>query len=58
MEQRAITDNYQEGRQLSPPYISYLTFKNLLEWLGTEGVPLRFDRSFGVKNTAAVSARN
>ena len=49
MEQQAITDNYQEGRQLSPPYISYLTFKNLLEWLETEGVPLRFDRSFWSK---------
>ena len=49
MEQQAITDNHREGRQLSPPYVSYLTFKNLLEWLETEGVPLRFDRSFWSK---------
>ena len=34
---------------MSPPYVSYLTFKNLLEWLETEGVPLRFDRSFWSK---------
>ena len=34
---------------MAPPYISYLTFKNLLEWLETEGVPLRFDRSFWSK---------
>ena len=46
MEQQTITDNVQEGRPLSPPYVSYMTFRNLLEWLETEGVPLRFDRSF------------
>ena len=34
------------GRAPSPPYISWLTFLNLLEWLGSEGVPLQFDRSF------------
>ena len=49
MEQQTITDYSQEGRQLSPPYVSYMTFKNLLEWLQTEGVPLRFDRSFWSK---------
>lgn len=49
MEQQGLTDNLQDGRRPSPPYVSYLTFKNLLEWLGTEGVPLRFDRSFWSK---------
>ena len=49
MEQQVTTANYQEGRQLSPPYVSYLTFKNFLEWLEAEGVPLRFDRSFWSK---------
>ena len=49
MEQQVITDKLQDGRQSSPPYVSYLTFKNLLDWLGTEGVPLRFDRSFWSK---------
>ena len=49
MEQQAITGKLQDGRQSSPPYVSYLTFKNLLDWLGTEGVPLRFDRSFWSK---------
>ena len=46
MEHQGLTDNLQDGRRPSPPYVPYLTFKNLLEWLGTEGVPLRFDRSF------------
>ena len=49
MQRQTITDVSQEGRQLSPPYVSYLTFKNFLEWLETEGVPLRFDRSFWSK---------
>ena len=49
MEQQTITDNLQEERQSSPPYVSYMTFRNLLDWLGTEGVPLRFDRSFWSK---------
>ena len=30
----------------SPPYVSFNTFKTLVEWLKSEGVPLRFDRSF------------
>ena len=49
MEQQDRTDNLQDGRRLSPPYVPYRTFKNLLEWLGAEGVPLRFDRSFWSK---------
>ena len=49
MAQQEIISDLQEDKQLSPPYVSYLTFKNLLEWLETEGVPLRFDRSFWSK---------
>lgn len=30
----------------TPPYVSFNTFRTLLEWLKTEGVPLHFDRSF------------
>lgn len=30
----------------APPYVSFNTFRTLLEWLRSEGVPLRFDRSF------------
>lgn len=30
----------------APPYVSYNTFRTLLEWLKAEGVPLQFDRSF------------
>lgn len=33
----------------SPPYISFLTFNNFITWLETEGIPLRFDRSFWQK---------
>ena len=36
----------QGGRAIAPPYVSYSTFRTMLEWLGSEGVPLRFDRSF------------
>ena len=31
---------------VTPPYVSFSTFKRLLEWLAEEGVPLQFDRSF------------
>ena len=30
----------------APPYVSFNTFRTLLGWLKSEGVPLRFDRSF------------
>jgi hypothetical protein len=33
----------------SPPYISFLTFKNMIDWLERENIPLRFDRSFWQK---------
>lgn len=39
MEQRADV-------AMPPPYVSFSTFRTLREWLGDEGVPLRFDRSF------------
>lgn len=35
-----------EGKPGAPPYISFLQFINLLQWLGQEGVPHRIDRSF------------
>ena len=31
---------------MPPPYVSFSTFRTLRDWLGDEGVPLRFDRSF------------
>ena len=36
----------QFEQSLSPPYVSFNTFKTLLDWLTVEGVPLRLDRSF------------
>lgn len=33
-------------RAIAPPYVSFSTFRTLLDWLRSEGVPLRFDRSF------------
>ncbi len=36
-----------EGKEkTSPPYIPFLTFSNMVTWLETEGVPVKFDRSF------------
>ena len=37
---------FDSTRTSSPPYISFLTFLTLIDWLEREGVPLRFDRSF------------
>lgn len=34
-----------EAKSASPPYIAYLTFKNFIQWLETDGIPLRFDRT-------------
>ena len=31
---------------ITPPYVSFTTFRSLISWLETEGVPHRFDRSF------------
>jgi len=39
----------EKERPPSPPYISFLTFNNCITWLDTEGIPLRFDRSFWQK---------
>ena len=39
------TEEQMEVRASSPPYISYLTFRNFMQWLETDGIPLRFDRS-------------
>lgn len=36
----------QDKEKTSPPYVSFLTFSNLITWLETEGVPIKFDRSF------------
>ena len=36
----------QYQQRLSPPYVSFNTFKTLLDWLRVEGVPLKLDRSF------------
>ena len=35
----------QVGTRGAPPYIPYLTFRNFIDWMETEGVPLRLDRS-------------
>ncbi len=36
----------EPGKSPSPPYTSFLTFQNFITWLETEGIPLKFDRSF------------
>jgi hypothetical protein len=36
----------EDKGKVSPPYISFLTFNNMITWLETEGVPVKFDRSF------------
>ncbi|MEK7280748.1 MAG: hypothetical protein AAB037_00140, partial [Chloroflexota bacterium] len=41
-----------ESKVASPPYISFLTFTNCIEWLEKEGVPHRFDRSFWARKYA------
>ena len=41
-----LTEKNQYLHSLSPPYVSFNTFKTLLDWLKVEGVPLRLDRSF------------
>ena len=38
--------NQRTDMMMPPPYVSFSTFRTLREWLGDEGVPLRFDRSF------------
>ena len=47
------TDNIslikEDKEKVSPPYISFLTFNNLIPWLESEGVPVKFDRSFWEK---------
>ena len=45
MEQIHISKEAQEI-QLTPPYVSFNTFRTFLDWLKSEGVPLRIDRSF------------
>lgn len=35
-----------KGKVESPPYVSFKTFLNFLEWLHDEGTPSRLDRSF------------
>ena len=40
-----VSDAQTESNAGSPPYLPYLTFKNFLTWLETDGIPLRFDRS-------------
>lgn len=36
----------EDKGKASPPYIPFLTFSNMIMWLETEGVPVKFDRSF------------
>jgi len=36
----------QNGKPAAPPYVSFRTFLNFLEWLNEDGVPSRLDRSF------------
>ena len=40
-----LAQEHEENKVNSPPYVSYLTFRNFIQWLETEGVPLRLDRS-------------
>jgi len=41
-----VRPDQDKHKMPSPPYISFLTFTNFLEWIEKEGIPLRFDRSF------------
>jgi hypothetical protein len=41
-----VRADQDKRKTASPPYISFLTFTNFLEWIEKEGIPLRFDRSF------------
>ena len=36
----------EDKKKTSPPYIPFLTFNNMIVWLESEGVPVKFDRSF------------
>jgi len=36
----------EEKTKTSPPYVSFVTFQNLIAWLEIEQVPIKFDRSF------------
>jgi len=45
-EMNRFPENTQYQQRLSPPYVSFNTFKTLLDWLKVEGVPLKLDRSF------------
>lgn len=40
------TVTHDDKKKSSPPYISFLTFNNMITWLESEGVPVKFDRSF------------
>lgn len=49
MQDASVSSGTEQGeeRALAPPYISFPTFfKTLLPWLESQGVPIRFDRSF------------
>ena len=50
MDESALmqTDTIERVREdaIAPPYVSFNTFRTLLNWLRSEGVPLQFDRSF------------
>ncbi len=49
MEEHSTADSHNLGGQrqaVAPPYISFNTFRTLLDWLKSEGGPLLFDRSF------------
>ena len=39
------TEGHAEAKGTSPPYIPYLTFKNFIQWLEVDGIPLQFDRT-------------
>ncbi len=45
-QRSAFAQRDQPVALTAPPYVSYSTFRTLLEWLRAEGVPLQFDRSF------------
>ncbi|MSQ34164.1 MAG: hypothetical protein EXR60_07115 [Dehalococcoidia bacterium] len=47
-----VDGNGVGSRALSPPYVSFVTFKNFLEWLKDVGVPVRMDRSFWERKLA------
>lgn len=42
----------EDKDKTSPPYIPFTTFSNFITWIESEGIPIKFDRSFWGKKFA------